>query len=31
VVLINMDEVDAHELGEQLIKLVLAATPASAN
>ena len=31
VVLINMDEVDAHELGGQLFKLVLAATPAAAN
>lgn len=31
VVLINMDEVDAHGLGDQLLKLVLAATPAGKN
>jgi serine beta-lactamase-like protein LACTB, mitochondrial len=31
VVLINMDEVDAHALADQLLKLVLAATPAANN
>ena len=31
VVLINMDEVDARALADQLLKLVLAATPAAAN
>ena len=31
VVLINMDEVDAHALADQLLKLVLAATPAATN